>query len=65
MKANKQDSDEKMMQFKAEIKSNKKVALVRVDGDGAVARSSEFMKTYHNMNIIVQTTGGYASSFNG
>ena len=23
------------------------------------------MKTYHSMNIIVQTTGGYASSLNG
>ena len=43
---------------------DKKVAFIRVDEDGALARSSEFMKTCHNMNIIVQTTGGYASSLN-
>ena len=36
-----------------------------MDEDGALARSSEFMRTRHNMNIIVQTTGGYASSING
>ena len=42
-----------------------KVAFIRVDEDGALARSSEFMKTCHNMNIVVQTTGGDASSLNG
>ena len=44
---------------------DKKVAFVIDDEDGALARSSEFMKTCHNMNIIVQTTGGDASSING
>ena len=44
---------------------DKKVAFIRVDKHGALARSSEFMKKYHNINIIVQTTGGYASSING
>ena len=42
-----------------------KVSFIRVDEDGALARSSGCMKTYHNMNIIVHTTGGYASSLNG
>ena len=42
-----------------------KVAFVQVDEDGALARSSEFMKTCHSMNIIVQTTGGDAYSLNG
>ena len=37
----------------------KKFSLVRVDEDGEIARSSEFMKTYHNMNIIIKTTVGY------
>ena len=44
---------------------DKKVAFIRVDEDGALARSSEFMRTCHKMNIIVQTTGGDASSLNG
>ena len=44
---------------------DRKVAFIRVDEDGALARSSEFMRTCHNMNIIVQTTGGDASSLNG
>ena len=43
----------------------KKVALIRVDEDGALSISSEFMSTRHNMNIIVQTIGGDASSLNG
>ena len=47
------------------INQDKKVALIRVDEDVALARYSEFMKTFHNMNIIVQTTGGDASSLNG
>ena len=33
--------------------------------DGALSRSSEFVNTSHNMNIIVQTAGWYASSING
>ena len=43
----------------------KKVSFIRVGEDVALARSSEFMKTCHNMNIIVHTTVGYASSLNG
>ena len=42
----------------------KKVAFIRVDEDGALARSSEFINTYHNMNIIVQNTGEDAYSIN-
>ena len=42
-----------------------KVALIRVDEDGALEKSSEFIKTCHNMNIIFNNTGGYASSLNG
>ena len=44
---------------------DKKLAFIRVDEDGELARSLEFIKTHQNTNIIVQTTGGYASSFNG
>ena len=44
---------------------DEKVAFIRVDEDGALSRSSEFMKTCHNMNIIVQTAGAYASYING
>ena len=46
------------------INQDKKVAFIRVDEDGALARSSEFMKKCHKMNIIVQNTGGDASSLN-
>ena len=42
-----------------------KAVFIRVDKYGALERSSEFIKTCHNMNIIVQTTGGYESSLNG
>ena len=44
---------------------DKKVSLIRVDEYGAPARPSEFMRIYHNMNIIVQSTGGDAYSLNG
>ena len=44
---------------------DKKVAFIRVDEYGALEISSEFMKTYHNMNIMVQNTGGDAYSLNG
>ena len=44
---------------------NKKVEFIRVDEDGALTISSEFMMTFHNMNIMVQTTAGYTSSING
>ena len=43
---------------------DKKFAFIRVDEYGALSRYSEFTKKCHNMNIIVQTTGGYASSIN-
>ena len=46
-------------------KQDKIVAFIRVDEDGALARYSEFMNTCHNMNIIVQTTGGDEYSLNG
>ena len=42
-----------------------KVEFIRVDEDGELEISSEFMKTYHNMNTIVKTTGEVASSNNG
>ena len=42
-----------------------KVQFIRLDEDGALARTSEFMWTCPNMNIIVQTTDGDASSLNG
>ena len=35
-----------------------KCPLVRVDEDEGLAISSKFMKTCHNVNAIVQTTGG-------
>ena len=38
------------------INQDKKVAFIRIDEYGALARSPEFMKTCHNMKIIVQTT---------
>ena len=47
------------------INHDNKVAFIRVDEYGALAVSSEFMRTCHNMNIIVHTTGGDASSLNG
>ena len=50
--------------FTALRNQDKKSAFIRVDEYGEISRSSEFMKTCHNMNIIVQTTGGYASSIN-
>ena len=42
------------------MNQDKKVSFIRVDEDGALERYSESMNTCHNMNIIVQTTGGYA-----
>ena len=42
-----------------------KVAFIQGDEDGSIERSSEFMKTCHNMKIIAQDTGGDASSLNG
>ena len=39
--------------------------MIWLDEDESLERSSKFMSTYHNTNIIVQTTGGYSSSLNG
>ena len=47
------------------MNQDKKVSFIRVDEYGSLARSSELMKTCHNMNIIVQPTGVDASSING
>ena len=47
------------------INQDKKVTFVIVDEDGELERSYEFMRTCHNMSIIVQTTCGYASSLDG
>ena len=44
---------------------DKKFSFSIVDEDGALAMYYEFMKTYHNMNIIVHTIGGYTYSLNG
>ena len=44
---------------------DKKVEFIRVDEDVEPARSSKFTKKCHEMNIIVQSKGGYASSING
>ena len=43
---------------------DKKVTFIQVYEDGALARSSEFMNTCHNINIKIQTTCVYASSIN-
>ena len=44
---------------------DKKLAFIRVDKYGALERSSEFINTCHDMNIIVRTTGVDASSLKG
>ena len=44
---------------------DKKVSFIVVDADGALTRSSSFMKTCHNMNIIVQTKREDSYSLNG
>ena len=44
---------------------DKKVSFIWVDEDGALARSSEFTRTCHNMTIVVQNTDVYAPSLNG
>ena len=44
---------------------DKRVSSVQVDKDGALSIYSKFMEKCHNMNTIVQTTGGYESSLNG
>ena len=47
------------------MNKDKKFALIRLDEYVSLSRSSEFMSTCHNMNIIVQTTGEDSSSLNG
>ena len=42
----------------------KKVAFIQIYEYGELARSSDFMRTCHKMNIIVQTTSRDASSIN-
>ena len=44
---------------------DKKFSSIRVDEHGPISRSFEFMKTCHNMNIIVQTIGRDAPLLNG
>ena len=44
---------------------DKKVSVIRVDEDVALARSYEIIRIYHNMNIIVQAIGGDASLLKG
>ena len=44
---------------------DKKVTIIRVYEYVSLGRSSEFMKTCHNINIVVQNTGRYASPLNG
>ena len=44
---------------------DKKVSFILVDEDEPLARYSEFMKTCHNMNIIIQTEGWNEYSLNG
>ena len=46
------------------INKDKKVAFIQVNEDGTLARSSEFISTCNNINIIVQTTGGDVFSIN-
>ena len=47
------------------MNKDKKVSFIRVEKYGALARASEFMRTCHNMNIIVQTTGENEYELNG
>ena len=46
------------------INQYKKVTFTQVDEYRALARYSGFMKTCNDMNIMVQTTGGYESYLN-
>jgi len=46
-------------------KEKKIIRYVRVDEDKALANSTAFCKLLLTHNIILQTTGGYASSLNG
>ena len=40
------------------------MAFIKVYKFGALDRSPEFMRTFHNMKILVQTTGVEISSIN-
>ena len=45
-------------------KQNKKVHRIRVDEDGALARSSEFLKVIFQQGITIETTSGCRSISN-
>ena len=47
------------------VNQNKKVSFIQVDEYGALKLSYESIKTFHNMNIIVQTKDRDAYSPNG
>ena len=47
------------------MNQDNKFALIQVDKYAALARYFGFIKLFYNMNIIVQTTGGYTSSLSG
>ena len=44
---------------------DKRVTLIRVDEEGALEISYEFIETFHKMDIIVQTSVGHVSVLNG
>ena len=46
-------------------KQDRPITFLRVDEDGALARSTEFLFTCYELGIVVQTTGGYSSWSNG
>jgi hypothetical protein len=46
-------------------KENKNITTIRVDEDGALARSYEFTELLLQHSITLETTGGYASFLNG
>ena len=54
----------KLIFTKLRNKDNK-VLFIQVDKYGPLARYSDFMRKYNNINIIVQTTGGGESYPNG
>ena len=52
--------------FLAQLKKeNVSVTCIRIDEDGALARSTEFSSFIVSQNITLDTTGGYASWLNG
>ena len=51
--------------FQVLHKEARTVKRIRVDEDGALAGSTDFCKLIHLESIVLETTGGYASSKNG